>query len=368
MFLPGESQLLDVMTRVAAQKDHGIGHVLRVGCYVRLIMEKTGGFTPEACERVEMIARIHDIGNTVILDTILDKQDPLIDWERLEIAQHSVAGCEMLGNVFHEFLPMIRHHHENWDASGYPDHLAGERIPPMARILRMADAFDAMTSWRPYRINPINVDQAIQQLRTKAGIEFDPKLVPVFADQVDKISAIIKWIGNSTPLHHDSRLAIDFNVIAGGAALTDAWHSKSHAFLNFPENPGVVDLLRELSCRYFRGWVFIWPNSSREWNDHKQDQWLRHHHVFDRACIANWSLDYYMCNVVTACRDSAISHFIGYDPETLKKLLGIVPNLYLFRRDSLRIPVDLRIKVANSTQQLTNSIIQPWPMAIPPEA
>jgi HD-GYP domain-containing protein (c-di-GMP phosphodiesterase class II) len=97
--------------------------------------------------------------------------------------QHPVKGEEIIKPVqrLGPELPIIRHHHEWYNGSGYPDHLEGEQIPRLARILGVADAFEAMTAARPYRMTPLTAEQALGELRKYSGIQFDPEMVEAFA-------------------------------------------------------------------------------------------------------------------------------------------------------------------------------------------
>ncbi len=95
---------------------------------------------------------------------------------------HPVLGAEIIGPVtkLAPELPIIRHHHEWYNGSGYPDRLMGDEIPRLARILHVADAFEAMTAARPYRMKPLSAEQALGELRKYAGIQFDPVVVDAF--------------------------------------------------------------------------------------------------------------------------------------------------------------------------------------------
>ena len=105
---------------------------------------------------------------------------------------HPVLGAEIIAPVkkLAPELPIIRHHHEWFNGSGYPDRLIGDEIPKMARILHVADAFEAMTAKRPYRMTPLTTDQALAELRKFAGVQFDPVVVDAFV-RTD-------WIGDSS--------------------------------------------------------------------------------------------------------------------------------------------------------------------------
>ena len=97
--------------------------------------------------------------------------------------QHPVLGAEIIAPVTRlaPELPIIRHHHEWFNGSGYPDHLVGDDIPKLARILSVADAFEAMTHARPYRMTPLTPEQALAELRKFGGIQFDPDVVEAFS-------------------------------------------------------------------------------------------------------------------------------------------------------------------------------------------
>ncbi|MGB4428730.1 MAG: HD domain-containing phosphohydrolase, partial [Thermacetogeniaceae bacterium] len=100
---------------------------------------------------------------------------------------HTIWGAQLVETLpaFKEIVPLIRSHHENYDGSGYPDGLKGEEIPLLARILRIADSFDAMTTTRPYR-EALSYAEACQELRKKAHVHYDPELVYMFLDVVEE--------------------------------------------------------------------------------------------------------------------------------------------------------------------------------------
>ena len=134
-------------------------------------------------EALEWGGLLHDIGKIGISDAVLLKADKLTRDERIEMNQHPVYGYEIIKPVTRlaPELPVILHHHEWYNGSGYPDHLVGEDIPKLARILHVADAFEAMTAQRPYRMRPLSVEQALAELRKYAGIQFDPVVLDAFA-------------------------------------------------------------------------------------------------------------------------------------------------------------------------------------------
>jgi HD-GYP domain-containing protein (c-di-GMP phosphodiesterase class II) len=125
---------------------------------------------------------VHDIGKISIPDYILNKPGRLTPDERAVIELHPVKGAEVLEPL--EFLkpaiPIVRHHHERYDGTGYPDGLEKERIPLMSRILACADAFDAMTSQRPYRRRRLTIREALEEIKNNSGSQFDPKISHLF--------------------------------------------------------------------------------------------------------------------------------------------------------------------------------------------
>jgi putative nucleotidyltransferase with HDIG domain len=133
-------------------------------------------------EALEWGGLLHDIGKIGIPDSVLLKQERLTREERATMNSHPVLGAEIIAPVrrLAPEIPIIRHHHEWFNGSGYPDRLVGDEIPKLARILHVADAFEAMTAARPYRMTPLTPDQALAELRKFGGIQFDPAVVDAF--------------------------------------------------------------------------------------------------------------------------------------------------------------------------------------------
>jgi response regulator RpfG family c-di-GMP phosphodiesterase len=160
------------------------GHSLRVAriaCQLGLQI----GLTIEQAKTLERGAILHDIGKIGISDTILLKPGPLTppEWEMMRL--HPDIGARIIEGIpfLKDALPVIRYHQERWDGSGYPIGLKGNDIPLMARIFAIVDAFDALTTERPYR-KPIPVLEAVGYLREQAGILFDPALVDKFEQMI----------------------------------------------------------------------------------------------------------------------------------------------------------------------------------------
>jgi putative nucleotidyltransferase with HDIG domain len=133
-------------------------------------------------EALEWGGLLHDVGKIGVPDNVLLKSDRLTRDERMTMNAHPVLGAQIISPVtkLAPELPIIRHHHEWYNGSGYPDRLIGDEIPKLARILHVADAFEAMTAQRPYRMVPLTAEQALGELRKFAGIQFDPAVVDAF--------------------------------------------------------------------------------------------------------------------------------------------------------------------------------------------
>ena len=155
--------------------DHVSSIAVEIGQVMRL--------SESELEQLEWAGLLHDIGKIGIRDAVLLKPDRLSREERILMNEHPVKGEEILKEVdqLARERPLIRHHHEWFNGSGYPDRLVGEEIPLLARVLHVADAFEAMTASRPYRLIPLSTSEALAELRRYAGIQFDPRIVDAFA-------------------------------------------------------------------------------------------------------------------------------------------------------------------------------------------
>ncbi|MDO8589079.1 MAG: HD domain-containing phosphohydrolase [Armatimonadota bacterium] len=139
---------------------------------------------------LELAAQIHDIGNIGTPDEVLDKPGTLTDVEWVDILRHPDVGSSILSHVpaLSHIASIVRHHHERYDGAGYPDGLSGDAIPMLSRIITIADAYEAMTADRPYRLAKSHED-TIRELRTNAGKQFDPTLLERFIAAVDDLEA-----------------------------------------------------------------------------------------------------------------------------------------------------------------------------------
>ena len=156
------------------------------------LIARSLGLPKEEVEIVAQVALLHDIGKIGMLDKILNKPANLTPEEREAIKSHPVVGAQILAPVstFSKHVAGIKHHHEMYDGSGYPDRLKGVEIPLHARIVCLADAFDAMTSTRPYRV-ALPIEFAMQEMKKMAGIQFCPECVDAFI-RVLKTSGVLE--------------------------------------------------------------------------------------------------------------------------------------------------------------------------------
>lgn len=144
--------------------------------------------TDEEVNLLQLAALLHDIGKIGVPDAILHKPGPLNDEEWKIMRLHPQIGArilEQLGGIFRILAPIVVAHHERWDGEGYPFHRAGEQIPLASRILTVVDAYDAMTSRRPYH-DPVSSEQAEQELLRCSGTQFDPRIVDAFLRMLSK--------------------------------------------------------------------------------------------------------------------------------------------------------------------------------------
>lgn len=173
----------DLSTALESKDPYTHGHSQRVERHaIRTAMEL--GFTIEQIADLRRAAALHDVGKIRIPHRILRKPGTLSHEERRIIEQHPVVGAWLVSNVCSsEIVAAVRNHHERWDGRGYPDRLSGHNIPLYARVIAVADAFDAMTSTRPYRV-AYDSRTAVEILEAEAGAQFDPEVVRAFVATV----------------------------------------------------------------------------------------------------------------------------------------------------------------------------------------
>jgi HD-GYP domain-containing protein (c-di-GMP phosphodiesterase class II) len=158
------------------------GHGARVSELAEAIALRLGWGDAEL-RRLRVGARLHDLGKLAVADEVWRKAGPLTDEEVKEIRMHPSAGMRMLARLpaFHFAVPLALFHHEWWDGSGYPRGKAADAIPLEARVLAVADAFDAMTTERPYR-PALATESALAEIDRCAGSQFDPRVARIFVE------------------------------------------------------------------------------------------------------------------------------------------------------------------------------------------
>jgi putative nucleotidyltransferase with HDIG domain len=177
---------------IDARDPYTYGHSARVAAFSLEIADELG-YPQDKREGLRRAALLHDIGKIGIEDHILRKAGALNYAEAKHMREHPVIGHHMLKDVpfLHSSLSGIRHHHERWDGTGYPDALGGETLPLQVRILSVADVFDALTSDRPYRA-AMSMAEAMEMITREAGRQFDPAVVAAFTARTDALVAILR--------------------------------------------------------------------------------------------------------------------------------------------------------------------------------
>jgi diguanylate cyclase (GGDEF)-like protein len=174
-----------VMTTLFEKSIEVKEHSMRVSDLAVSIAEGMG-LSKTNINDIKTMGMIHDIGKIVIDLNILDKPGKLTAEERKIIQQHPLSGSRML-NTSPEYARLavgVLHHHEHIDGKGYPNGISGDQIPLESKIIAVADSFDAMTAERPYRLNPLSVEEAIAELQKYSGTQFDKNIVDIFVNKV----------------------------------------------------------------------------------------------------------------------------------------------------------------------------------------
>ena len=174
--------MLASIARAREERDHTIGHGDRVAALAEPVALQLG-WDRERIRSLRWAAPLHDVGKVKIRPQVLGKAGRLTLEEVAEIRRHPAAGARLVMPLrkFHDALPYVLFHHERWDGDGYPAGLSGRRIPIEARILAIADAFDAMISPRPYR-RALTHEHALAEVEHGAGTQFDPLAAKLFVE------------------------------------------------------------------------------------------------------------------------------------------------------------------------------------------
>jgi HD-GYP domain-containing protein (c-di-GMP phosphodiesterase class II) len=176
-----EQTIFAFVRAIDARDPYTARHSEKVAGYA-VALARALGLPPEDCRRIHLAGMLHDVGKVSLERSVLHKPGPLDDEEWQQVREHPALSAHIIGAVsrFAPFVPGARHHHERYDGRGYPDGLAGKAIPLDARILAVADSYDAMTSDRSYR-PALGHAEAIGRLAADAGSQFDPVCVRAFA-------------------------------------------------------------------------------------------------------------------------------------------------------------------------------------------
>jgi putative two-component system response regulator len=209
-------QVITTLAQEINARDADIqSHTERIGRWAAELGHRVG-LSSADLQAVAYSILLHDLGRIGISESVMLKRGPLSDDELDMVRRHVEIGERIAGSLpgAERFGPIIRHHHERWDGAGYPDGIKGEDIPLGARIVALADAFDAIVRGRPYRAAR-TVEEAFDELRKHAGKQFDPGLVPLFIEEVGREDA---GIAPSVDLPRVALLSHESPVTVGGAA------------------------------------------------------------------------------------------------------------------------------------------------------
>jgi len=165
---------------IEARDPYTQGHSARVSMISEVIARRLG-WRSSRLAALRLGGQLHDVGKLNLDGAVLHKPGPLDEREQIEVRRHPLAGARLIRPfaALRPALPYVLFHHERWDGEGYPSGRSREQIPPGVRVLAVADAFDAMTSKRPYR-GALPLDQALAEVRACAGSQFDPVVVRAF--------------------------------------------------------------------------------------------------------------------------------------------------------------------------------------------
>lgn len=175
-----KNTIISIIRAVDARDKYTAGHSKRV-VEISLMIGKTLNMDDKSLEKLELAALFHDIGKLGIPESILNKPDSLTQLEYEKIKEHPSIGESIINQIeaLEDILPIIRHHHEKFSGDGYPDGLSGENIPLESRIIALADAFDAMTTDRPYR-KALSFEEALEEIKNNSSTQFDTSIVNSF--------------------------------------------------------------------------------------------------------------------------------------------------------------------------------------------
>lgn len=198
--------LLSIMDSIDQHEPTGEGRCRRIALHAvataRAMLQPSN-----VIDIVRLSALFCNIGMVTVPEELVNKNGPLSDLEWQLIQQHPLRSTEILAALPHmrDVLPGVLHHHENWQGDGYPHRLSGEQIPLAARIIRVADTYEALISLRPYR-PAYSSDEAVEFLVKGAGAQFDPRIVKTFVRQLERVSSGDDLLEHWTALQGEARL------------------------------------------------------------------------------------------------------------------------------------------------------------------
>jgi putative nucleotidyltransferase with HDIG domain len=174
--------MIEALARAMAARDMWTHeHARRVQGYALALADEVSIGDDRMLAAIEAAALLHDIGKLGIPDRLLEKPGPLTESEYDHVKQHAIIGADILSAIAFPgpLAVIVRHHHENWDGTGYPDGLRGEAIPVGSRVLAIVDCYDALTSDRPYQ-RALSHECAVAMIHERRGTMYDPEIVEAF--------------------------------------------------------------------------------------------------------------------------------------------------------------------------------------------
>ncbi len=233
--------LREIATALESKDPYTYGHSRRVARYAYRTAVAMG-VTLSDLENLRLAAEVHDVGKIAVPDAVIHKAGPLTPAERLLMQEHSAAGAEMVAALGNEKVTLaVRHHHERWDGLGYPDRLTGLDIPRLARIIAVADTFDAITSTRSYRLKS-DTKRALDIIKAESGRQFDPHVVACFLEQVPtpipalaSLAALLPNLRRAFRNGLQVGKRVGISSLAGGVAVTVVGVAASVGAVRIPE-------------------------------------------------------------------------------------------------------------------------------------
>jgi diguanylate cyclase (GGDEF)-like protein/putative nucleotidyltransferase with HDIG domain len=219
------------------------GHIRRVQTYALGLASKMGVTDPELLRAIEAAALLHDMGKLAVPEYILNKPGPLTSAEFDKMKLHASVGADILSAIDFPYpvVPIVRHHHENWNGTGYPDGIAGTDIPIGARILSVVDCFDALTSDRPYRPR-LSDREALDILAARRGTMYDPLVVDTFTNVHTEIAPLDAPGAKAAPLRAITEAAATPTQSSSSTALDDISGSTEEMLTLFSLARGLTSL------------------------------------------------------------------------------------------------------------------------------